>query len=88
MGAQVEQLPPELKVPAQPTPTPNPNPNPNPTPTPTPTLTLTLALARTRWLLTHNTSPMTGAALPHKHLVPAISLRQLIVEFRGVGPDD
>ena len=52
------------------------------------TLTLALALARTRWLLTHNTSPMTGAALPHKHLVPAISLRQLIVEFRGVGPDD
>ena len=35
----------------------------------------------------HSTSPMTGAALPHKHLVPAISLRQLIVEFSGAGPD-
>ena len=40
-----------------------------------------------RWLRTHGTSPMTGAALPHKHLVPAISLRQLIVEFSGAGPD-
>ena len=34
-----------------------------------------------RWLRTHGTSPMTGAALPHKLLVPAISLRQLIAEF-------
>ena len=41
-----------------------------------------------RWLRTHGTSPMTGAALPHKHLVPAISLRQLIVEFSGAGADD
>ena len=40
-----------------------------------------------RWLRMHSTSPMTGAALPHKHLVPAISLRQLIVEFSGAGPD-
>jgi hypothetical protein len=31
---------------------------------------------------------MTGAPLPHKHVVPAISLRQLIVEFRGAGPDE
>jgi len=40
-----------------------------------------------RWLRTHGTSPMTGAALPHKHLVPAISLRQLIAEFNGTGAD-
>ena len=36
-----------------------------------------------RWLRTHDTSPMTGARLPHKDLTPAISLRQLIVEFRA-----
>jgi len=31
-----------------------------------------------RWLLTHSSSPMTGAPLPHKQLAPALALRQLI----------
>ena len=31
-----------------------------------------------RWLLTSEISPMTGIALPHKQLAPAIALRQLI----------
>ena len=34
-----------------------------------------------RWLLDHNTSPLTGAALPNKALTPAIALRQLIANF-------
>jgi hypothetical protein len=31
-----------------------------------------------RWLLVHDTSPMTGAKLEHKAVAPAIALRQLI----------
>lgn len=38
-----------------------------------------------RWLLSHDTSPLTNARLPHKELTPAISLRQLIREFTGSG---
>ena len=33
------------------------------------------------WLRLKNSSPLTGARLAHKELVPAISLRQLIQEF-------
>ena len=34
-----------------------------------------------QWLGSRNTSPATGARLPHTHLIPAIALRQLIREF-------
>lgn len=40
-----------------------------------------------KWLLTHSTSPMTGALLPHKQLSPAIALRQLIDAHRGTRSD-
>ena len=30
------------------------------------------------WLLTHNTSPATGAVLPHKELAPNFALRKAI----------
>ena len=36
-----------------------------------------------RWLRLKNSSPLTGARLAHKELVPAISLRQLIQEFKA-----
>ena len=35
------------------------------------------------WLRSENSSPLTGARLEHKELVPAISLRQLIQEFKA-----
>ncbi|KAL1529714.1 hypothetical protein AB1Y20_000652 [Prymnesium parvum] len=35
-----------------------------------------------RWLQSHDTSPMTGIALPHTQLAPAIALRQLIQEAK------
>jgi len=38
-----------------------------------------------RWLLTHGSSPMTGAPLPHKQLAPAIALRQLIDSHVSAG---
>ena len=37
-----------------------------------------------RWLLAHDTSPLTGMRLHVKHLSPAIALRQLIASFMSV----
>ena len=34
------------------------------------------------WLLTHNTSPATGAVLPHKELAPNFALRKAIERGR------
>ena len=39
-----------------------------------------------RWLLDHDTSPLTGARLPNKALTPAIALRQLIAAFAAENP--
>lgn len=35
------------------------------------------------WLLSHNTSPLTGSVLPHKNLIPNLSLRALVREYRA-----
>ena len=35
-----------------------------------------------QWLSVHNTSPLTGAVLPHKNLVPNLSLRALVEDYR------
>ena len=34
-----------------------------------------------RWLRGHNTSPLTGAVLPHKELTPNIVLKSIIQEW-------
>ena len=39
-----------------------------------------------RWLLDHDTSPLSGARLPNKALTPAIALRQLIAAFVAENP--
>ena len=39
-----------------------------------------------RWLLDHDTSPLSGATLPNKALTPAIALRQLIAVFVAENP--
>ena len=39
-----------------------------------------------QWLLTHHTSPVTDAQLPHRKLAPAHALRQLIEEFVATHP--
>ena len=39
-----------------------------------------------RWLSSGNTSPASGARLPHKELAPALALRQLIHEFVEANP--
>ena len=44
-----------------------------------------------KWLLTHDTSPLTGAVLPHKFLTPNYALRSAIEDWAaagGAGPDD
>lgn len=33
------------------------------------------------WLSAHHTSPLTGAALPHRHLTPNYALRSLISDL-------
>ncbi len=37
------------------------------------------------WLAGHDTSPMTGAPLPHKHMVPCQIVRELVHEWLAVG---
>ncbi len=39
-------------------------------------------LLRRRWFLTHNTSPLSNAPLPHKNLIPNHNLRSTIMEFK------
>ena len=41
-----------------------------------------------RWLASHNTSPMTGAVLAHKHLSPNHALRSAIEEWRARRPKE
>ena len=38
-----------------------------------------------RWLRGHNTSPLTGAVLPHKELTPNIVLKSIIQEWEEEG---
>ena len=69
------------------TPTPNPNANANPTPNRNPNPKQTYERREIfRWLLDHDTSPLSGARLPNKALTPAIALRQLIAAFVAENP--
>ena len=40
-----------------------------------------------RWFETHDTSPLTGASLSSKNLIPNISLKQIISEYKEQLPD-